>query len=568
MKQNKKKLVLAGFLALSLALSLALTGCGKDAGTKDAGEKVETAGDTKAEESLKDTYRSPNGNTLVATLFQNPKTLDIQKTNADYFIPLQIYNRLVEAKPDGNGGVEIVPSLAESWEISEDGRVYTFHLREGVKFHNDEEFKADDVLFTIDKMMNPEEATINSWIFEPIEGAQERLDGQSDQVSGVKVLDDYTVEITLKEKYAPFLAKLTDAPASIFNRKAVEEGKDKFGFEPEYTVGTGYLKFQDWKQDQEINLVRNDDHFGDKASIDGLRYLINVDDSTARMMFEKGELDVITVDSKTTYDAYMASEEWKKQLIINDRPGITFMTFNENYEPMKDVRVRKAIQKGINREVINNNFFNGTATIINGCIPPMIPGYNKDLPEIEYNPEEAKKLLEEAGYKDGLELVLLQNGASDYTHPINETIQSMLEEVGIKVEIKNVDKGAYWDMMGAASSDFALSTTPVTAGAPDPASFFSSYKISEDKKADYPEGRVKLSDEIVAADLIVDPAKRIERFQELEKEVTLEQALYFPLGSTKGEWIISPRLEDFQLSWQGWLSGATQNVKINREFDK
>lgn len=517
---------------------------------------------------LKDTYRSPNGNVLVATLFQNPKTLDIQKTNADYFIPLQIYSRLVEAIPAGNGSVEIVPGLAESWSISEDGKNHTFKLRKGVKFHNGEEFKADDVLFTIEKCMDPKEAAINSWIFTPIQGAEDKLDGKSENVSGVKVVDDYTVVLTLKEKYAPFLASLTNAPASIFNRKAVEEGKDLFGFDPKYTVGTGYMKFKDWKQDQEINLIRNENYFGEKAYIDGIRYLINVDSSTSRMMFEKGELDVININTKTAYDTYVNSEEWKDYVIINDRPGMTYLAFNENCEPMKDVRVRKAIQRGIDRDLINKNFFNGTATIINGCVPPMIPGYTTNLPKIEFNPEEAKRLLEEAGYKNGLELVLLQNGASGYTHSINEAIQSMLKNIGIQVTIKNVDMGAYWDIKTSDSGEYALSVGPVTAGSPDLGDFFSDYVIPENKKNNYPAERVKLSDEIKQADLLVDQQERINKFQKLEIEVTQTQALYFPLGATKGQWVISPRLKDFELSWQGWLSGATRKVKIDPHYNK
>jgi peptide/nickel transport system substrate-binding protein/oligopeptide transport system substrate-binding protein len=514
-------------------------------------------------------YKSPNENTMVLTLFQNPKTLDIQKTNADYFIPLQIYNRLVEAEPDGNGGVKIVPSLAESWDVSENGKVYTFHLAKGVKFHNGEEFKADDVLFTIDKMMNPEQATINSWIFEIIEGAKDRLEGKADSVSGVKVIDNYNVEITLEKEYAPFLASLTDAPASIFNRKAVEEGKDKFGFDSEYTVGTGYLKFKDWKQEQEINLVRNNEYFKGAAHIDGLRYLINVDASTARMMFENGELDLIKIKSKATYDHYMQSPEWKDYVLSNDRPGLTFITFNEKSEPIKDVRVRKAIQLAINRDIINKNFFNGTGTIMNGCIPPMIPGYNPDLPKIPYDLEKAKNLLSEAGYPDGFDLVLLQNGASKYTHSINEALQSMLSQIGIKVQIKNVDMGAYWDIRGDRNNnEYGITVGPMTAGAPDPGEFFSSYTINDDEVEFYGQERKKLSDAIEAADVTVDPEERIKSYQELEKVITQDEALYFPLASTKGEWVVSPRLKNFHLSWQGWAAGSTYDVEIDPAYNK
>lgn len=553
-------------LLILLAFSVMLIGCSNNKKTEVADKAVSNEEKLTGEVAE---YKSPNENTMVLTLFQNPKTLDIQKTNADYFIPLQIYNRLVEAEPDGNGGVKIVPSLAESWDVSENGKVYTFHLAKGVKFHNGEEFKADDVLFTIDKMMNPEQATINSWIFEIIEGAKDRLEGKADSVSGVKVIDNYNVEITLEKEYAPFLASLTDAPASIFNRKAVEEGKDKFGFDPEYTVGTGYLKFKDWKQEQEINLVRNNEYFKGAAHIDGLRYLINVDASTARMMFENGELDLIKIKSKATYDHYMQSPEWKDYVLSNDRPGLTFITFNEKSEPIKDVRVRKAIQLAINRDIINKNFFNGTGTIMNGCIPPMIPGYNPDLPKIPYDLEKAKNLLSEAGYPDGFDLVLLQNGASKYTHSINEALQSMLSQIGIKVQIKNVDMGAYWDIRGDRNNnEYGITVGPMTAGAPDPGEFFSSYTINDDEVEFYGQERKKLSDAIEAADVTVDPEERIKSYQELEKVITQDEALYFPLASTKGEWVVSPRLKNFHLSWQGWAAGSTYDVEIDPAYNK
>ena len=260
-----KKKFLSLFLVAALSVSM-FAGCGKGEEKKE--ENAAAKNETKTE------YVSKNGNTMVLTLFQNPKTLDIQKTNADYFIPLQIYDRLVDVTVNEAGETEIIPSLAEKWDISEDGLTYTFHLRKGVKFHNGEELKADDVLFTIDKAVNPEEACINAAQYQEVKGYQDRLDGKTDVIEGVKVIDDYTVAITLSAPSASFLANMTGAPASIYNRKAVEEGKDKFGFDPEYTVGTGYMKFKDWTQDQEINLVRNDEYFNTPAKIDGVRYLM------------------------------------------------------------------------------------------------------------------------------------------------------------------------------------------------------------------------------------------------------------------------------------------------------
>lgn len=472
----KKRWWIAAF-----ALVMGLTACGKAKDEEkdlpppipvessvDVKEGEEKAPETPAEN--KSSYKSKNGDIMVLTLFQNPKTLDIHGTNADYFIPLQIYDRLVEVEKNDKGELTVVPSLAEKWDISEDGLVYTFHLRKGVKFHNGEELKADDVLFTINKMMDPKAANVNSYQYEMIKGAKARLEGKADAVSGVKVIDDYTVEITLEHQYMPFLASLTSAPASIFNRKAVEAGGDKFGFEPEFTVGTGYMKFKDWTQDKEINLVRNDEYFNEPAKIGGVRYLMNIDKATRRMMFENGELDFMPID-KTIYETYSKDDLWKDNIIKFLPPSMDYLIFNQKDANMAKKGVRQAIMKAINREVFNQTFYDGEALLLNGVVPPGMPGYNDDAPKIEFNAEEAKKLLAEVGFDANAPFVILQNGSQEYTHPMNEMLQAMLAEVGIKAEIKNMDMTGYWDTVGKGEG-FAVTLGPVTADVPDPDSFY------------------------------------------------------------------------------------------------
>ncbi len=389
-------------LSFMLVASLLLTACGNNKeATKEnepakqseettevkdssdqAKEDQQTSEDEKANEETKDDSKEDNEKIFTLTLFQNPKTLDIQKTNADYFIPIQIYDRLVETVVGEDGTPEIVPSLAEKWEISEDGTVYTFHLKKGVKFHNGEELKADDVLFTVEKMMDPAEATVNSAVFEKIKGAKDKLAGKADKVEGVKVIDDYTVEFTLEEPSGPFLAGLSGAPASIFNRKAVEEGKDKFGFDPEYTVGTGYMKFKDWTQDKEVNLVRNDDYFKGPAKIDGVRYLMNIDKSTERMMFENGEIDFMKLD-KSSLESYENNKDYEGHIIKFLAPSMDYIVYNQKDPNMAKKEVRQAITKAINREVFNKTFYDNKGILLNGVVPPGMPGYNDKLPEIK-----------------------------------------------------------------------------------------------------------------------------------------------------------------------------------------
>lgn len=521
-----------------------------------------------AENNPFENYKSPNGNTFVLTLFQNPRTLDIQKTNADYFIPLQIYSRLVEAEPDGKGGAVIVPGLAESWDISADGRTYTFHLRKGVTFHNGAEFRADDVLFTIDKMMNPEEKTLNTDTFEMIAGAKERLSGKAETVGGVRVIDDYTVEIVLETPYAPFLANLTDAPASIFNRKAVTEGGEKFGFDPHYTVGTGWMKFGGWKPDQEINLVRNDAYFGKRPSIDGVRYLINIDPTTERMMFENGELDVMTLGNAATYKYFTESEVWKPLTRSFERPGLVYMMFNCKTKPLDDVRVRKAIQRAVDRSALNTLFFNGTGVPMDGVIPPMIPGYTKDLPHIPFDPDEARALLKEAGFENGFDLLLIQNNSSKYTHPINEAVQAMLAPLGVRLTIKNLDMSAFWDTVMKGDDGFGIFIGPMTAGIPDADTFFFRFSALGSQAVGLNLADPELSARIYRAREMSDVDARIALNRELEKEIAFEKALYLPIVSGKGEWVLSPRLKNFHLSWQGWAAGATRDLELDPAYGK
>lgn len=532
-----------------VAAGLGLTACGGGTASTSTGGNgsATTSGDTN--------------DIFTLTLFQNPLTLDILKTTADYFIPLQIFDRLINAEVDSAGAVELKPSLAESWDVSDDGTVYTFHLRQGVKFHNGETFTADDVLFTINYALDPEQACVNSTIWSDILGAQDRLDGKTDSVEGVRVIDDNTVEITLASVTPAFLANITSATASIYNRKAVEEGGSKFGFDPAYTVGTGYMKFKDWTQDQEINLVRNDDYFNTPAKVSGVRYLMNIDSATARMMFENGELDYIGL-STDDLEYFLGQDKWKDQVIAYQPPSMDYITFNQNDEFMSDVKVRKAVQAAINRDTINENFYNGEGTLLNGVLPPSIPGYTTDLPAIVCDPEKAKSLLKEAGHESDVHLTILQNDESDDTHPINEMIQQMLADVGITAEIKNVDMTTYWSVI-ASGEGFSMALGPQTADVPDPGQFYMAYTTENSKSNGYNMKDDALSEKIIAANNIQDSTERIKALQALDVPIVDDDACYLPIVAEKRHAIVSPRVKDFHLGWQGWVCMSTHDLSID-----
>ena len=188
-------------------------------------------------------------NWLHLFLTDNPETLDVQLTTDSYTIPLNCFDRLVETDTV-DGVAQIVPGLADSWDVSEDGLTYTFHLHEGVTFHNGDAFTADDVVYTVNRMMDPATLAKNTDIYYGIvAGAADFYDGKADSVSGVVALDDNTVQtvkFTLETAYAPFLSCLATPGGSIFNRESTE-GVQDFGVNPAVCFGTGPFQVTGWE---------------------------------------------------------------------------------------------------------------------------------------------------------------------------------------------------------------------------------------------------------------------------------------------------------------------------------
>ncbi|MCF7935310.1 MAG: hypothetical protein K9L28_03065 [Synergistales bacterium] len=484
---------------------------------------------------------------------EDPQTADCQKTTSCYTLPLNCFDRLLECVTVKPGESRLEPGLAESWEISDDGKTYTFHLREGVLFHNGEELTADDVVYTFDRMLNPRTKALNTGILDFVEGAKARLDGEAESTKGLKALDRYTVQIELSKPYAPFLAVMASPQSSIFNREFTEAAGQRFGLTPETTCGTGPFILKEYALNDRQVLTANEEYYKGPPEIDRLVIKVVSDAETMRMLFEAGQIDVFDCDYAISQIPYFTqSKKWKDNIVSGPRVGIYYISLNQRKKPFDDVRVRKAFQMAIDRELILEKMFYGRGVLANGVMPRGLVGYNPDLAALEYNPEKARTLLAEAGYPDGADMTIVQvSGWSQKWVKINEIIQAMVKDAGFRLDIRQVDESTYYATR--KTGDVGPYTQVWSADFNDPDNFFYTFfgrrgTVVRSFNNHSPE----VFDAIDRARAMTDQQERIALYRSLEKKIVHEQAAWVPLFTLDHVYVVRDKVKRFEVPWNGW----------------
>lgn len=505
---------------------------------------------------------------LVA-IEDEPSTVDFQHTTIHYTIAQNVFNRLVEMESDVRGNAWILPSLASSWDISDDRLSYTFHLTEDVTFSNGEKLTSEDVCYTFTRLLSDPDSC-NESIVDTIAGAAELEEGKTDQLKGFEIIDDHTFKITLEEPFEAFLACLSMPGASILDKETTEEAGDRFGMESEWTIGTGSFILERWVRGEGMLLRANEDCWQGPPACKGLDLRFVTDSEQIRMMFEDGELDILNLDDiGNSAEYFLHGDAYKDRLFKVPRISITYIALNESIEPLDDVRVRRALQLSLNRQVLLDAAYSGQGQVEHGIMPLGLYGYNPDLEEIPYDPEEAVRLLKEAGYEDGLELMISVSASSTLGEmSLIRAAVSMWDKVGIHVYTEVIKDNDF--ISRRRNGSLACYSATWSADYNDPDNFLYTFFGNEEntrfRSLCYPDQEIM--DRVTDARKIADPDERISEYRKLEKIIAQEDAAWIPLFSRSVFYVASERVGKIIASWNGSVKNNYQKMSIKEDTEE
>jgi peptide/nickel transport system substrate-binding protein len=396
---------------------------------------------------------------------------------------------------------KIVPVLAERWEIL-DPQTYKFYLRRGVKFHNGDPFTAEDVVYTFKRAISS--ASLHAPRVSPFLNMDD-----------FEILDDYTVILRTKGPVGGWLESMKYPYANIMSKRAVEESGETYFRNP---VGTGPFKFKNWTKGEKIELTAFDGYYGSKPNVKDLNFLVLPDDSSRVIALETGNVDFAYAVPPSDVDRLNGSSS-KVKAVEGQGLVLIYLGMNTQKKPLDDARVRQAIDYAINKEAYNQVVYQGYSKIPEGPLVPASMFTPLGSKSYQYDPNKAKDLLKQAGYPDGFTLKLWIINFQDRINGAT-VVQSMLEQIGIKVEIEVFESGVFDDRMMAGGHDLFIHTwgmqTTREAGEYW-SSLLHSRNIGNTNKAALQDK--KLDDLLNECSVIVDQGKRNTVLQQIWERI-------------------------------------------------
>ena len=477
---------------------------------------------------------------VLHLLGADPPTLDphlaTDATSASYIV--EIYSGLVTIDSDLN----IVPDIATSWDISGDGTVYTFHLRDDVLFHNGKPVTAEDFKWSIERACAPETTSpVADTYLGDILGCREKLRGETSEVAGIRAVDNYTLEIAIDAPRHYFLAKLTYPTAFVLDRDNVGQDRPNHPW-TDNPVGTGPFRLNRYTQGEELILVRNTYYYGDPMpQVERIEFMIS--GGSPMILYETDMLDSTPVGLQDLDRVTDSNDPLNAELEIVPQLSTGYIALNADQPPFDDPNIRLAFIMAVDREKIVQVVLQGAVQYAPGVLPPGMPGYDPNIQGIPYDPERARQLVAESSYGsvENLPDVIINVSGGGGAPP--GAIEAMLEmwrnNLGIEVLLQQTEYSVFLVDVSQRPNPYQMFSLGWIADYPDPQDFLEILFHSEslDNKVGYnnPEVDRLLNEAAVENDL----ERRVELYRQVERLI-IEDGVWLTTNHGKNYTLTKP----------------------------
>ncbi len=495
---------------------------------------------------------TPGGTLIMPLGAMDPTTLDPARVGdtTSAFITRQLFSGLVRL----DATLEVQPDLAESWQLSADERTYTFTLHEHARFADGTPITSNDVAYSLERATDPQAIgpTLPAQTYlGDIVGVREKLEGSAESISGLEVIDERTIALTIDRPKSYFLAKLAHPTCYVVDQRAVAAGATW----TEQPNGSGPFEIEHWSHDELLVIRRNLNYYGDLARLDRVSFLMGAAASNALVLYEQGEIDVVHVPTHALARVRDENNPLSQELHSVPQLSLTYIGMQVNTPPFDDPNVRRAFTMLLDRQRIAEVSLDGSVELARGILPPGIPGYNPDLPAPISDSAQAQQLLAESSYGgvEGLPPLVAYGGG--WTGTLSEVAE---EELGVAIEVRAFQNfGDYLEMLDEEQPGlFGLGWV---ADYPDPENFLDLLfrSGSQENHTGYANPEVDaLLDEAAVEQ---DETRRWELYQQAEA-IIIADAPIIPIYHDENNVLIKPYVNGLEVTPMGILDLSTAEL--------
>ncbi len=549
---NKLTLAIAAVAAvLIIALAVVLIFVvGGGGGNNNSNATAGTPGTSEASGTA-----APAGDSELRLRGTDPLVLDPaiaeDADSAAYIV--EIFSGLVRLDKD----LKLQPDLAQSWDTSADGKTYTFHLNPNATFQDGRPVTTADVKYSWERALSPDTGSVTAENFlGDIVGAKDVSRGRATEISGLKIIDDLTLSVTLDAAKPYFLYKLTYPTSFIVSQVQIKANPKRWAQLP---IGTGPYKITKWKLGEQIVLTAYDNYYLGAPTLKTVTY--DLSGGSALVDYEQGNIDVTGVGLDDLDRVQDPSDPLNKEFVQTPSQSIDYIGFNTAQPPFDDPKVRQAFAMSVDRQKIDQVVLKSAAPVANGILMPGVPGYTPDDKTYPYNPTQAKTLLSQSRYANNMPTITLAESgagasASDATQAI---VQNWKDVLGVDVKIQQAESATFFGDLDA--NRYQMFEIGWIMDYPDPEDVLDLLFYSTSRQNSTQYNNPDVDAKLLAARTEQDTEKRLSIYQDVEKTV-IQDAAWIPLFYGQTNALVKPYVKNFEFS--PLIIERFRDVQVNR----